>query len=118
MPAVHADLFVEAGSYEPIYWMITDPNTGDPLDLTLPGFTVHGVVATRPDGTGIKLLDLPDSSVWSRTSTGRVYFQPPSAISDVWPLVSGYYQAKLSHPSGQEVRFSQGRFIVSYDIVH
>ncbi|GEL20845.1 hypothetical protein [Pseudonocardia asaccharolytica] len=117
MPAVRADLIVEAGSYEPQYWVITDPDSGQPLDLTAPGYLVHAVVSSREDGTGDVLLDLPDTSVWRRTADGRIYFEPPSALSAGWGAVRGFYQAELSHPAGETVRFSQGRFIVDPELV-
>lgn len=112
MPALHADVLVEGGSYEPQYWTFTDPTTGAALDLTAVGYSVAGVVASRSDGTGTKLLDLPDS-MWSRTATGRAYFQPSSATTGAWPRISGFWQAVLSHPSGQQVRFVEGRFTVN-----
>lgn len=113
MPAVHTDVTVEAGSYEPLYWTVTDPITGAPLDLTAAGYTITGVVASRPDGTGTKLLDLPDDTCWSRTADGRAFFEPPSATSAAWPRINGFWQATLTHPSGEDVRFAEGRFTVN-----
>jgi len=113
----NADIYVKAGSYEPIVWAITDPDTGAPLDLTGVGYLVTGVVATRNDGSGTKLLDLLDAEVWARTTEGQIFFQPPSDVSTAWPMVSAYYQAELSHPSGQKVRFAQGRFVIDAELV-
>ena len=112
----NADLYIQAGSYEPVVWTITDPDTGLPLDLTASGYSVAGVVATRSDGTGTVLLELVDAEVWDRTSVGQIFFQPPSDVSTLWPSVSAYYQAELSHPSGQKVRFAQGRFVIDSDL--
>ncbi len=117
MPAVRADILVQGGSYEPLYWTITDPVTAVPIDLTAPGFLVTGAVATRLDGTGVKLLDLVDGEVWHRTANGRVYFQPSSAASKGWGIVHGYYQADLTHPSGQTVRIAEGRFAVDFSLI-
>lgn len=111
------DLYIRAGSYEPIVWVVTDPVTGLPLDLTGVGYSVKGLVATRDDGSGTKLLDLLDNDVWSRTSAGQIFFQPPSSVSTLWPSVSAYYQAELSHPSGQKVRFAEGRFVIDSELV-
>lgn len=116
MPAVHADLLVEAGSYETWYWTITDPVTGFLVNLTLPGYLVAGAVKTKVDG-GTQLLSLPDATVWRRTVDGRIYFQPGSTLTAAWPAMNAYYQAELTHPSGQTVRFTQGRFIVSPEFV-
>lgn len=117
MPAVRGPILVEAGSFEPQYWTVTDPVTGTPIDLTASGFVVTGRVATKPDGTGVALLLLPDS-LWRRTTSGRVYFQPGSAVTAAWtPAMSGFYQAELTHPSGQTVRFAEGRFIVDTRLV-
>jgi hypothetical protein len=118
MPAVRTDLLVEAGSYETWYWTISDPLTGALLDLTQAGYAVTGAVFARPEGTGTALLALPDSTVWRRTTSGRIYFQPSSATSSTWPTLNGYYQAELTHPSGQTVRFTEGRFTVSPEFVH
>lgn len=110
------DLYVKAGSFDPVSWTITDPASGLPLDLTVSGFSVSGTVASHNDGTGVTLLELADADVWRRTSTGQIFFQPPSAMSTLWPAVSAYYQAELTHPSGEDVRFAEGRFIVDSDL--
>lgn len=117
MPAVTWDLTVEAGSYEPSYLVLRDPETQEPLDLTTPGYTVHGVVATRSDGLGRVLADLPDGSVWRRTADGRIYFEPASAESSVWNFRRGYHQVELTHPSGETVRIASGAFRVSPELV-
>lgn len=113
MSALYADVVVEGGSYEPRFWTFTDPTTGQPLDLTAAGYSVSGSVASRPDGTGTHLLDLPDTTCWQRTTDGRAYFQPPSAVSAAWPKLSGFWQATITHPSGESVRFAEGRFTVN-----
>lgn len=110
------DLFIKAGSYEPQKWTVTDPVTNQPLDLTVSGYVVAGVVASHNDGTGTVLIELADNEVWRRTSAGEIFFEPPSAITTLWPAVSAYYQAELSHPSGQAVRFAEGRFVVDSDL--
>jgi len=110
------DLYVKAGSFDPYAWTVTDPVTGLPLDLTASGYLVAGVVATRDDGTGTTLLELADAEVWARTADGQIVFQPPSGVSTLWPSVSAYYQAELSHPSGQRVRFAQGKFVIDADL--
>lgn len=116
MAALQWDITVEQGSYEPQYITITAPGTGTPIDLTATGYTVAGAVATRRDGTGTVLLNLPDSS-WRRTATGRIYFEPSSAVSAGWTFRSGWLQVELSHPSGQTVRVAQGLFSVAPEIV-
>lgn len=117
MPAIHTDVTVEAGSYEPLYWTVTDPITGAPLDLTAAGYTITGVVASRPDGAGIHLLDLDDTTCWHRTPDGRAYFQPPSTLTAAWPRISGFWQATLTHPSGEQVRLIEGRFTVNPELI-
>lgn len=109
------DLYIRAGSFEPRKWTATD-SSGQVLDLTVSGYTVSGVVNTHNDGTGVKLLDLEDDEVWARTSDGGIFFQPPSAVSAEWPAVQAYFQAYLHHPTGQKVRFGDGRFVVDSDI--
>jgi len=110
------DLYVRAGSFEPRRWLATHPATGLPLDLTATGYSVSGTVATTNDSGAIKLLDLVDDEVWARTADGEIFFQPPSAVSSEWPSVTAYYQAYLHHPSGQRVRFDDGRFIIDTDL--
>jgi hypothetical protein len=110
------DLYIQAGSFKPRQWAATHPDTGAALDLTADGYSVSGVVSTRNDGTGVKLLDLDDDEVWARTADGWIVFQPASVVSAEWPAVSAYYQAYLHHPSGQKVRFGEGRFVVDTDL--
>lgn len=118
MPAHTWHLRVEAGSYEPQYIVITHPVSGAPVDLTETGFLVHGVVATRPDGQGAVLLDLPETSgVWRRTNTGRIYFEPAAAVSSLWTFRRGFHHVELRHPIGQPVRVAAGRFTVSPELV-
>ena len=116
MARKNADLYIRAGSYEPIVWVVTDPDTGDPLDLTGVGYSVAGVVASTNDGSGAVLIELADAEVWARTVDGEIFFQPPSALSTTWPSVTAYYQAELTHPSGQAVRFAEGRFVIDADL--
>lgn len=118
MPAITWDITVEAGSYEPSYITITNPDTGAPIDLTQAGYNVSGVVATRDQGDGAVLLTLPSSSpAWRRTATGRIYFEPASAISAAWTFRQGWHHIELTHPSGQTVRVAQGRFVVDPELV-
>lgn len=116
MPAVIAPINIEAGSYEPRYWLVTDPVTLQPINLTVTGFVVTGEVQTRSNGSGAVVLALPDA-LWRRTTDGRIYFQPDSATTAAWPSVSAYYQAEISHPSGETVRFSEGPFTVDTEFV-
>jgi hypothetical protein len=115
--AIHAPLKVEAGSFDPLYWVFLDKDTGALLDLTQPGYVVTGAVNERRDGTGATLRVLADGQVWRRTSDGRVYFEPHSADSGAWTFLHGHYQAELSHPSGETYRFIEGPFVVSPELV-
>lgn len=115
MPAVRKDLTKEAGSYEPEYWSFTASTTGDPIDLTAPGYSVTGVVSTRSDGNGNTLLTLTDAD-FRRTDTGRVYFEPSSATTAAWTFRYAHYQFELRHPSGQDIRFAEGRLIVEPEL--
>lgn len=115
MPAVRHNLTIQAGSFEPTYWLITDPVTGTPVDLTASGFAVSGVVSTRFNGRGTTLLTLGDTS-FRRTTTGRVYYEPASAVSATWEFRSAFYQFELSHPIGQDIRFAEGIFLVSPEL--
>ncbi len=117
MPAIAWNLHVEAGSWEPQYITLTDPETGQPLDLTAPGYVVRGVVASRPDGSGTVLADLDDGTVWRRTTDGRIYFEPPNAVTSAWGWRHGYHQTELAHPSGKTVRIAAGRVTVSPELV-
>jgi hypothetical protein len=110
------DLYIKAGSFDPMVWLVKNPDTGLPEDLTVSGFSVSGVVASHNDGTGVTLLELEDADVWRRTATGQIFFQPPSAMSTSWPAVSAYYQAELTHPSGEVVRFASGRYVIDTDL--
>jgi hypothetical protein len=97
--------------------LITDPDTGLPIDLTVSGFAAAMTVNSSQDGAGTDLLVLTDSS-FLRTSAGRLYFQPTSTVTKTWTFDYGYYQIELSHPSGETVRISQGPFRVSAEIIH
>lgn len=118
MPALKWDLLVQQGSYEPQYIVLRDPDTNAALDLTAVGFAVHGVIATRPDGRGQVLADLPDASVWRRTADGRLYFQPLPAVTSAWTWRLGWHQIELTHPAtGYPVRVAEGLVRVSPEIV-
>lgn len=112
MPAIRSTLIVQASSFDPEYWLFTSPDTGTPIDLTAAGFVVSGDVASSAAGDGAVLLALSDTN-FRRTATGRVYYEPSSATSAAWTFRRGWYQFYLTHPLGQTVRFSEGRFFVS-----
>lgn len=115
MPAVRGPLRVEAGSYEPVYWLVTDPQTGDPIDLTAPGFEVTMVVEDR---YGTELLALDDADVFRRTADGRVYFEPSSTLTTTWSVINAAdYQIELAHPSEETVRIGYGPFSVDREFV-
>lgn len=112
MPAIKSNLLIQADSYEPHYWQFTDPDTGQPVDLTASGYQAFGSFATTPDDNAQTLLELSDSD-FERTSTGRVYYAPSADESLWWEFRRGYYQFYLTSPTGQPVRFAEGRFFVS-----
>lgn len=114
MVAIRRDLIIQAGSYEPVYWTFTDPESGSPLNLTA-GYLVSGAVADKSNGHGTVLLLFNDNA-FRRTDVGRVYFEPSSAVTASWLFRFGYYQFEIRHPSGQDVRFSEGRFIISPEL--
>lgn len=114
MPAVRALIGVEAGSFEPRYWSVTDPTTGTPLDLTAPGYAARMEVE---DNHGVTLLAFTDTTGLRRTASGRIYFEPSSATSRTWPRMRASYQLELSHPSGQTVRIGYGPFSVDYEFI-
>lgn len=118
MAAVAWDLTVEAGSWNPSYLILTDPGTGLPLDLTVSGYSARMVVATRSDGTGTVLADLADGQVFRRTTTGRLYFEPPVTLTSGWVWRFGYHQIELSPPAGlPTVRVAEGRVRVRPELV-
>lgn len=118
MAATVWDLTVEAGSWNPSYIVLSDPDTNLPLDLTAAGYSARMVVATRSDGTGTVLADLDDGDVFRRTSTGRLYFEPPVAITSAWVWRFGYHQIELTMPDlTKPVRVATGRVRVSPDLV-
>jgi hypothetical protein len=110
VPAVCKDITIQAGSYEPRYWEIRDGITNELLDLT-GGYTVSGVVSSRDDGRGTDYLTLTDAD-FRRTDNGRIYYEPSSDTTASWTFRYAHYQFELRHPSGQDVRFAEGRFIV------
>lgn len=118
MAAITWDLTIEAGSWEPQYIVLSDPDTGLPLDLTASGYTARMVVATRSDGTGTVLANLTDGQVFRRTSTGRLYFEPPVAVTSAWSWRFGYHQIELTTPTADRpVRIAFGRLRVLAELV-
>lgn len=114
MPAIRRDLHIQAGSFERLYWVFTNPDTGDLIDLTA-GYLASGVVSAREDGHGTDYLTLTDDD-FRRTATGRVYYEPSSDETATWTFRFAHYQFELTHPAGEDVRFSEGRFLVDPEI--
>lgn len=112
MPALRVHLLIQAGSFEPEYWTFTNPSTGLPIDLTVPGYLASGTFSDRDDGTGVDLLVLTDVD-FRRTPTGRVYYEPLPETTAAWPFTRGYYQFRMRHQIGRHMRFSEGPFTVS-----
>lgn len=118
MAAITWDLTIEAGSWEPQYIVLSDPDTNLPLDLTASGYTARMVVATRSDGAGTVLADLGDEQVFRRTNTGRLYFEPAPEITSGWVWRFGYHQIELTMPTlDLPVRVAAGRVRVSPELV-
>lgn len=118
MAAITWDLTIEAGSWEPQYIVLSDPDTNQPLDLTASGYTARMVVATRSDGTGTVLADLDDGEVFRRTDSGRLYFEPPVEITSAWVWRFGYHQIELTMPDlTKPVRVATGRVRVRPELV-
>lgn len=109
MAAIRTELRIEGGSFEPLYWVFLDGDTGQLLDLTTPGFNVSGEVYA---GDGNIVLQLVDAD-FQRTDAGRVYFAPSSATSEAWGFSRAFCQIYLAHPSGRSVRFQDSQFNVS-----
>lgn len=114
MSSLVRGIIIQAGSFEPIYWLFTNPATGMLVDLTA-GYSVSGKVSTQPYGNGTTLLMLADAD-FRRTADGRVYYEPHSATSAAWTFRVGHYQFKLRHPVGEDIRFSGGLFAVSPEV--
>lgn len=112
MPAIRADLTIQAGSFERRYWVFHSSDTGEPIDLTT-GYTVSGQVSASSTSPATGLLTLGDSD-FRRTSDGRIYYEPPATSSASWTFRRGHYQFEL-HPQSadKDVRFAEGRFLVS-----
>jgi len=112
MPAVRADLTIEQGSYEPLFWTVTNPDTGEPLDLSS-GFAAK---AQARDVAGVLLYEWTGPQL-DLTADGRVYLRTPSAVSAGWTWRDGRYSVELTHPAGETVRIAQGRVRVDPEIV-
>lgn len=116
MPAAYGEIRVEGGSVTPCYWEVSNPDTSDPLDLSVDGYVANGVVSDRADGTGRILIRLPDA-MFRRESNGRLYFDPPTSTTTLWSRIdSAFYQVELTNAGGSTVRVGEGPFRVSPDL--
>ncbi|MFN2496622.1 MAG: hypothetical protein ABR608_12055 [Pseudonocardiaceae bacterium] len=116
MPIRSGTWIIPAGSYEAIYWRIAHPITGEPLDLTAPGWSAAGAVAERAD-PALPVLHAWADADFERTATGVLRLRVPAAVSSAWAFPGGCYQVELTHPSGQPVRIADSRLTVTPEIV-
>lgn len=110
------DMCILAGSWQPSYITILDPDSGEPLDITS-GYTARMVIAQRSDGRGLKLAEFTIGTGLRLASGGRLYFEPAEAVTSAWVWRRGWHQIELTHPSGRIVRVAAGLVTVSAELV-
>lgn len=114
VPPVYAPLVIEQGTTWSRAWMVTNPDTGEPLDIS--GWSARGQVR--------KWAGSPEVlHEWSATAInitcgadGFVTVTVSPAESAVWDWCDGLYDIELTDPSDRVVRIAQGPVTVSPEI--
>lgn len=108
------DLAYKRGDSRPIVFVLTNKETGKPLDLTGYSSPVLAVntLSNPPDATTelFKVTGVIDADV----ATGRISFTPTSVQTDEDPAVY-FYDAQVLDAASGVLTFVEGKFTLSQD---
>jgi hypothetical protein len=110
---VRDDIEINQGEDWSYKWVVRDPETSDPIDLT--GWTGKGEIRSRPGST---VLYTWGPSNMSLNASGECTISVPSVDSSAWLWVGSEarYDIKLTNPSGKNIRLAEGLVIVSLEV--
>lgn len=108
-PPVNATLVIPQGTTWSTRWRITDPDSGEPRDLT--NWLARGSVRSLVDD-----VVLYDFTHIGADQSGYVTVSVPPVESSEWEWRSGVYDIELEDPLGRVARISQGAVRVSPEV--
>lgn len=115
-PPVYSPLVIRQGMTERFRWPVTDPTTGNPIDIS--SWSARGQV--RKWSNADELLHEWSTATGNLTlgSDGYLTITVAPAVSSAWDWVEGRYDIELTMPGadGDVIRIAEGRVMVSPEI--
>lgn len=111
-PPVHTTLIVQQGTTWVRRWLITDPATGVPRDLT--EWTARAQIRAYIADT-TTLFEFTGSGI-TCDSNGYVTLTVTPGQSSAWAWRDGVYDLELVDPTGRVARIAQGAVRVSPEV--
>ena len=114
IPPINADLVIEQGTSWGVRWLISDPITCEPLNISL--WSARAQVR-NPIESAVVLHEW-SSALGTITLgvDGWLTLLVAPATSSAWTWVNGRYDVELTNLSLQVARISQGRVQVSHEV--
>jgi len=111
---VTEDLVINQGEDWSYKWVVLDPVTGDPMDIS--GWTAKGEIRERP-GSPVLYTWTTGSNI-TLTALGECIISVPSAASSAWTWVgiTARYDIELTNLSSKKVRLAEGEVTVSLEV--
>lgn len=111
-PPINATLTIPQGTTWEKRWRITDPDSGEPRDLS--EWLARGQIRANHSETVI-LHEWADESV-TCDADGYVTITVTPTESSAWAWRDGVYDVELVDPTGRVARISQGAVRVSAEV--
>lgn len=111
-PPVNATLVIPQGTTWVMRWRITDPDTGEPRDLT--EWSARGQI--RADHSAAATLHEWTGDAITCDENGDVTVTVTPAESSAWVWRDAVYDVELVDPTGRVARISQGAVRVSAEV--
>lgn len=115
-PPVEANLVVPKGATFRHKWTLTDPGTGDPLDLTQSGYSALGQVRAWYGSATVYHEWSSDEVNLVLRANGELEIVVTGIESTIWTWWYGVYDIELTDPSEEVTRVASGSISVSPEV--
>jgi hypothetical protein len=114
VPPIVADLVIEQGTTWSVRWVVSDPDTGVPLNVS--GWTVRSQVRDPIESDVVLHEWSTAGGTITADASGNVTLLVAPATSSAWAWVRGRYDVELISPQSEVTRLAQGRVRVSHEV--
>lgn len=113
-PPVYSLLVIRQGMTERFRWPVTDPVTGDPVDIS--SWSARGQVRKWPGADEVLHEWSMDAGNLTLGADGNLTVTVQPAVSSAWDWSEGRYDIELTMPNDDVIRVAEGTVMVSSEI--